>query len=150
MSFQYFYFVRTWWRSFQKGVVRVDLTLVGPIASPHAGIIYSCLFKYTQHTTRFTGEQLDPMLELSTPGCSSTHNTLHVLRENNWTPCWSYLLLAVQVHTTPYKFYGRTIGPHAGVIYSWLFKHTQHTGSFMGEQLVPHLLRSVLCVVHLT
>jgi hypothetical protein len=86
-------------------------TFYGRTIGPHAGAIYSWLFKYTQHTASFTGEQLDPMLELSTPGCSSTHNTLQVLRENNWAPCWSYLLLAVQEHTTHWKFYGRTIGP---------------------------------------
>ena len=48
---------------------------------PHAGVIYSWLFKYTQqHTAGFT--------------------------ENNWALSWSYLLLAVQVHTTTYcRFY---------------------------------------------
>ena len=96
----------------------------------HAGVIYSRLFKYTQHTTGLYRTALSSTLELSTLGCSSTHNnSLQVYREQHGVPRWSYLLLAVQVHTTTHcRFIENTIESHAGVIYSRLFKYTQqHT-----------------------
>ena len=99
---------------------------------PWAGVIYSWLFRYTQHTAGFT--------------------------ENNKALSWSYLLLTVQVHTTTHcRFYREQLGPElelstldcsgphnntlqglqktirpwAGVIYSWLFRYTQqHTVGF--------------------
>ena len=78
---------------------------------PSVGVIYSRLymFKYTQHTADFTENNWDPVLELSTLGCtcSSTHNTLQILLRTIGTQHWSYLLSAVhvQVHTTHCRFY---------------------------------------------
>jgi hypothetical protein len=49
-----------------------------------------------------------------------------VLYKPHCVPRWSYLLLAVQVHTTThYRVIENSIEFHAGVIYSWLFKYTQ-------------------------
>jgi hypothetical protein len=61
---------------------------------------------------------MSPTLELSTLGYSSTHNnTLQVYREQHRVPRWSYLLLAVQVHTTThFRFIENSIEFHAGVI----------------------------------
>ena len=103
-----------------------NIVYSGPAFSQ--SVIYSRLFMYVQHHTAcfiekiwspcrsyllsavqvhttshcmFHREQLVPMQELSTLGCSRTHNiTLHVLQ--------------------------RKFGPHVGVIYSRLFKYTQH------------------------
>ena len=81
---------------------------------PHVGIIYSWLFKYTQHHT----------------ACFT---------ENSWSPCRSYLLLAVQVHRHNITLHvlQRTVGPHVGVIYSWLFKYTQHHTEVLENSWTP-------------
>jgi hypothetical protein len=113
----------------------------------HAGVIYSRLFKYTQHTTGLYRTALSSTLELSTLGCSSTHNnSLQVYREQHRVPRWSYLLLAVQVHTTTHcRFIENTIESHAGVIYSRLFKYTQqHTAGLYRTALSPTLELSTL------
>jgi len=79
----------------------------------HVGVIYSWLFMYTQHHTevlqRTVGSHVGVIYSRL---FMYTHHHTPCFTENSWFPCRSYLLLAVQVHTTSHcMFYREQLDP---------------------------------------
>ena len=65
----------------------------------------------------------------------TTHCRMY--REQHWAPWWSYLLLTVQVHTTHCRRYREQHWAPWWSYHSWLYKYTQHTAGCIENSIGP-------------